>query len=265
MIGSISRDVRAAIADPFAFGDVQPAWVVPDDLPPLVDIRDALDMLRARLAPTEPKHARRCLKSLRMVYGVGATDSDKAAWLKAIGAMPADLMLVQLEAAFAPGAERPSLETFTKPPALQRRLKDVARCEALLARAVTPKPVPAFVREPEAVRLRTLVQSLRRVGRHFSAAGYERALAVLEERAPESWVNDYTSDRVVGVSLTDKFKLPTVSPKNQAKTLRSAAAFHRAAGRASYAALLEIQANEIDAPPAIDEPLGDNHYEGAGA
>ena len=103
---------------------------------------------------------------------------------------------------------------------------------------------------------------MRRIGQHQRAAGYERELAELENREPESWVSDYVGERSPGFVKAPDLKLPPLSAKNQAKLKRAIARKHREQGREGLAAMLEREADAL-APEHVEEPLGDEHAEEA--
>lgn len=259
MSAKISKAVRDAIADPFALGDDQPEWTLPTVLPPIGEVRDALAVLRADLEPTPAKDARWCLAKMRQRFGIGSTEIDGEAWLKALQAFPKN-MIFEAVRVVVTDDKRPTLDGFTRHPGLVRRQTDLARTEAILAALLAPKPVAPFKREPVEVRLRQCLNAALARRDIMAAADWERQLARAEGREPEAWVADMGNPISAAVGIK---KAPEIRP-----SARTAALMLGARARwwrkyiPGWADRLEREADAL-APEHVEEPLGDEHGEAA--
>jgi hypothetical protein len=135
-----------------------------------------------------------------------------------------------------------------------------------LERAHNPPPKPSVPeRETHADRVRGLRNSYRRIGDHVKAAKFERDLAQLDGRQPEYTDAELQHIEPEARAQTDGQEIyrplepgteptshlrapapPSLSPSMNARSLRSAATFHRLAGRVAYAERLERQADAIE-------------------
>lgn len=261
MSAKISKAVRDAIADPFALGDDQPEWTLPTALPPIGEVRDALAVLRADLEPTPAKDARWCLAKMRQRFGIGLTEIDGEAWLKALQAFPKN-MIFEAVRVVVTDDKRPTLEGFTRHPGLIRRQTDLARAEAMLAKIMAPTPVVAFKREPIEVRLRQLLDHALRRHDTAKAADYERQLAKVEGREPAAWAAE------VGIPTAQPAiveKAPEIKPtaQNAALLLRARARWWRKY-IPGWGERLEREADAL-APEHVEEPLGEDYEQGEAA
>ncbi|KAF0102218.1 MAG: hypothetical protein FD144_2653 [Rhodospirillaceae bacterium] len=258
MSAKISKAIRDAIADPFALGDEQPPWTLPTVLPPIAEVREALMALRADLEPTSAKDARWCLGKMRQHFGIGSTEIDAAAWLKALGEFPRNLIFEAVRVAVTDD-KRPTLETFTQHPTVLRRRTDLARAEAILAALLKPKPVAPVERPPAAVRLRQCRDAALSRRDTVAAAKWERELAVAEGREPERWAVD------AGISSSGPLlTVPVIKPskRSAALLLNARARWWRKNRLDQHADQLEREADAL-APEHVEEPLGDEHAEEA--
>lgn len=259
MSAKISKAMRDAIADPFALGDQQPAWTPPTVLPSIGEVREALAVLRADLEPTPAKDARWCLGKMRQRFGIGSTEIDGDAWLKALMAFPRNMIFEAVRIAVTDD-KRPTLESFTRHPGLVRRQTDLARAEAILGKLMAPKPVVAFKREAIEVRLRQLIASALRRNDTATAADWERQLAKAEGREPEDWAVEAVIPASAPAAAE---KAPEIKPtaRTSAVMLRARARWWRKNGLTGLADRLEAEADAL-MPPAY-EPIGDEQGEAA--
>lgn len=259
MSAKISKAVRDAIADPFALGDEQPPWTLPTVLPPIAEVREALTALRADLEPTPAKDARWCLGKMRQRFGIGSTEIDGDAWLKALTAFPRNMIFEAVRVAVTDD-KRPTLEGFTRHPMLMRRQTDLARTEAILVALLAPKPVAPFKREAVEVRLRQCLNAALARRDTMAAADWERQLARAEGREPEAWAADMGNPTSARVTIENA---PEIKPSPRTATLMLGA---RARWWRKYipgwADRLEREADAL-APEHVEEPLGDEHVEEA--
>lgn len=253
-------------------------WTAPTKLPPdcsVAMLREFVDRLQASLAPAPADTIQACIKAL--AHGTAHKAATTKDWqyqtklyARTLDDIPKDIWFEVTKDLLKTYEWFPGTAAIAKraEPLLAERRKQLQRAEAVLAMfggtpqiAAAPKSA-TFQREPRVVRLRTLRNSLRKVGEHHRAAGYERELAALENRAPESWVDDYVGERSPGFVQAPDLKLPPVSAANQAALNRSIAREHRKRGTVRYAEMLEREADVL-APEHVDEPLGDEHHEAA--
>ena len=258
MSGKISKAVRDAIADPFVLGGDAPDWTLPTQLPPIAEVREALTALRADLEPTPAKDARWCLAKMRQRFGIGTSEIDAAAWLKALAAFPRSMIFEAVRIAVTDD-KRPTVEGFTQHPGLVRRRTDLARAEAILAALMRPKPVATVKRPPADVRLRQVLAAAQRRGDAVTAAQWERELAAVEGREPEGWAVASIAPASPGAAPTAPETQP--SARNAALLLRARATWWRKNRLDEHADRLEAEADAL-LPPAY-EPIGDAHGEAA--
>ncbi len=242
------------------------------DLPTATDLRQSIDILT--IQPADQKHMAWCLAKLQIAFeshlprpSADVAKLRMAVWSEANADLGDDLwseatMHCLRNAKYGmpkpPDFRRAVIDKFT---AGQRKLDRCRRMMELHGERYEDGKRAAnqpFQREPKEVRLRTLTASLRKVGRHHDAAKYERELAGLENREPDSWVDDYIGERSAGFVKAPDPKLPPVSPANQAALKRSVAKEHRKRGNVSYAEMLEREADAL-APEHVEEPMGDEH------
>lgn len=255
-------------------------WTAPTKLPPDCTVgmlRDFVDRLRGALKPAPLDTVQACIKAL--AHGTAHKAASTKDWqyqtrlyARTLDDIPSDVWFEVTKELLKTYEWFPGTAAIAKraEPILAERRKQLERAEATLAvfdggrqqLAGSVAKNSAFEREPREVRLRTLRNSLRRVGQHQRAAEYERELADLESREPEGWVNDCVPDRAPGLVKAPEIKLPEPSPKTRAALNRAAAKRHRDQGRAAMAAMLEREADAL-APEHVEEPLGDEHGEAA--
>ena len=255
-------------------------WIAPTKLPPDCTVgmlRDFVDRLRASLKPAPADTIQACIKAL--AHGTAHKAASTKDWqyqtklyARTLEDIPSDVWFEVTKELLKTYEWFPGTAAIAKraEPILAERRKQLERAEATLAMfdggrqqlaGPTPK-VSTFQREPRQVRLRTLRNSLRKVGQHQRAAGYERELAELENREPEGWVNDLVADRATGVVKAPDVTLPAPSAKMQAELRRAIAKKHREQGREGLAAMLEREADAL-MPEHVEEPMGDAHAEEA--
>ena len=262
MSAKISAAVRDAIKDPFALGDVQPEWALPSQLPSIADLREALAVLRADLEQTPPKDARWCLSKMRQRFGIGSTEIDGDAWLRALQSFPRNMIFPTVKDVVF-GDKRPAIEDFTRHPVVARRRTDLARAEAILAALMKPRRVAPVERPPAAVRLRQCRDAALSRRDTAAAAEWERQLAASEGRAPEAWAAE--AGIPVSASATVE-KTSEIKPttRNAALMLKARARWWRKNRLDDHAARLEREADAL-APEHIEEPVGEDYEQGAAA
>jgi len=261
-------------------GEPTRTWTAPTKLPPDCTVgmlRDFVDRLRGSLKPAPADTIQACIKAL--AHGTAHKAASTKDWqyqtklyARTLEDIPSDVWFEVTKDLLKTYEWFPGTAAIAKraEPILVERRKQLERAEATLAvfdggRPQITGPAPktaAFEREPKEVRLRTLRNSLRKVGQHQRAAGYERELAELENREPEGWVNDHLADRATGPVKAPDVELPKPSPKMQAALNRAAAKRHRQQGREKLAAMLDREADALD-PAYADEPIGNQHGEAA--
>lgn len=253
-------------------------WTAPTKLPPdcsVAMLRDFVDRLAASLTPAPADTIQACIKAL--AHGTAHKAASTKDWqyqtklyARTLDNIPSDVWFEVTKELLKAYEWFPGTAAIAKraEPILAERRKQLERARATLAafgggrpQIAGPAPKAAvFEREPKQVRLRTLRNSLRRVGQHHRAAQYERELAGLENREPESWVDHHGADRAQGFVKAPDIDLPKPSPKTQAALNRAAARRHREQGREGLAVMLEREADALD-PQHVEEPLGDDHLE----
>lgn len=255
-------------------------WTAPTKLPPDCTVgmlRDFVDRLRASLKPAPADTIQACIKAL--AHGTAHKAASTKDWqyqtklyARTLEDIPSDVWFDVTKDLLKTYEWFPGTAAIAKraEPILAERRKQLERAEATLAVFDGGRPqitgaaakTSTFEREPREVRLRTLRNSLRKVGQHERAAGYERELANLENREPEDWVNELVADRAAGAVKAPDVELPKPSPKMQAALNRAAAKRHRQQGREGLAAMLEREADVL-APEHVEEPMGEEHAEEA--
>lgn len=254
-------------------------WTTPAKLPAdcsVAMLQDFVKRLEASLAPAPADTIQACIKAL--AHGTAHKAASTKDWqyqtklyARTLDDIPTDVWFEVTKDLLKTYEWFPGTAAIAKraEPLLAERRKQLERARAVLAQfggvqqiAAAPKASSAFEREPREVCLRTLRNSLRKVGQHHRAAVYERELAALEGRQPESWVEDHIGERPAGFVPAPDLKLPPLSAKNQAALHRAIATKHRDQGRAGLASMLERQADAL-APEHGEEPLGDEHGEAA--
>lgn len=277
----VPESIKRLLADPFRMeGEPMRTWTAPTKLPPDCTVgmlRDFVDRLRASLKPAPADTIQACIKAL--AHGTAHKAASTKDWqyqtklyARTLEDIPSDVWFEVTKELLKTYEWFPGTAAIAKraEPLLAERRKQLERAEATLAvfdvgRQQLAGPTPkasAFEREPREVRLRTLRNSMRRIGQHQRAAGYERELAELENREPEDWINDLPTDQATGVAKAPDVDLPKPSPKMQAALNRAAARRHREQGREGLAAMLEREADAL-APEHVEEPIGDEHVEEA--
>ena len=255
-------------------------WTAPTKLPPDCTVgmlRDFVDRLAAALAPAPADTIQACIKAL--AHGTAHKAASTKDWqyqtklyARTLDDIPTDVWFEVTKELLKTYEWFPGTAAIAKraEPILAERRKQLERARATLAvfdggQQQLSAPVATratFQREPKEVRLRTLRNSLRRVGHHQRAAEHERELAALENREPESWVNHHGADRAPGFVKAPDIKLPAPSAKTQAALNRAAAKRHRDQGRVAMAEVLEREADAL-VPLYVEEPLGDEQGEAA--
>jgi hypothetical protein len=257
-------------------------WTAPTKLPPDCTVgmlRDFVDRLAAALKPAPADTIQACIKAL--AHGTAHKAASTKDWqyqtklyARTLDDIPSDVWFEVTKELLKTYEWFPGTAAIAKraEPILAERRKQLERAEATLAVFDGGRPQLAgpatktatFEREPREVRLRTLRNSLRRIGQHQRAAQHERELADLESREPESWVNDHAADRAPGFVKAPDIELPAPSPKTQAALNRAAAKRHRQQGRVVIAEMLEREADAL-APEHVEEPVGEDYEQGAAA
>jgi len=261
------------LADTLSLGempspDPMASWSPPAVLPDVARVKAVVTELERGLRPTRPEFLKWICDKLSALPSQNANGVNAALWsdnvIDVCDGYPEDLLQSACLEVLKTRTFRPSPAEIMKVIEAKHseRVRMLARAKRLLPEAPKPAAAAVFVREPQETRLRTLATSLRKVGQHHRAAQHERELAALENREPESWVNDYIGDRAPGFVKAPDPKLPPVSPSSQAALLRTVARKHREQGREGLAAMLERQADAL-APVYVEEPLGDAHGEAA--
>ena len=248
------------------------------------DLRFGLSLLERQTAGVDRKHAAYCVGKLvsgfneRMTKDEGALRTE--VWMEACGDIPADLWsaaTVDLLRGWRrddhygrvpePSDFRAAVQTR-----LARRLTDLQRCRAMLAKVNAPtEPKSAGpIRVPEPVRLQRILEQQRiadvpDADRAFNMANTERALAFIERRPMVLWAQQFFDERAArdGAGFTSAVKAAAramplgdaaPSPTATAALKRSNAAWARKQGRVQYAEQLEREAEAL-APTA--EEFGD--------
>lgn len=235
----LSESQRRLLADGFHLGDTVPKWEPPAVLPDSSKLRSVKIELERGLESPNANHVQWCLNKLFSRPTRDPTE-EKAAFqaetfLDACGHFPDDLWtlatteLLQTQTFRAAPAEMYAIAN----PRYRERQRMLERVNLMLAGGA-PKPAAPFVPEPEDVRLRTLRDSLKRVGRLDRAAGYEMRLASLEARQPEEWAVNPPAPQPIAERF-DLPKLPPPSAETRARTMVAAAAFHRKQGHKGIA------------------------------
>jgi hypothetical protein len=268
---ALPASLKQALADPFAWGNHPDVpWRLPETLPPAADIRRGVEILEGQLRPVDRKHAAYCLSKLLVGFNERKTaDESKLlleVWLETNGDLPNDLWSTatvellrswQRDKHYGRIPEASDLRACAEREICDRKTR-LRRAQEMLE-VVTEKPKAAtFVREPEDVRLRTMRDSLKRIGKLPRAAVYERELAVLEGREPETWVFQHHAEQPQAVQETTTSAPPLPqSAGTKAAMLRARAEFWGTQpGAEAMAARLTGQAE--DASTAIahpDEPV----------
>ena len=254
-------------------------WTAPTKLPAdcsVAMLQDFVQRLEASLAPAPADTIQACIKAL--AHGTAHKAASTKDWqyqtklyARTLDDIPSDVWFEVTKDLLKTYEWFPGTAAIAKraEPLLAERRKQLERARAVLAQfggvqqiAASPKASAVFEREPREVRLRTLRNSLRKVGQHHRAAAYERELAALENREPAGWVDEHIGERPAGFVKAPDIELPAPSAKTQAALNRAAARRHREQGRVGIAEMLERQADAL-APEHVEEPLGDEHGEAA--
>ena len=253
--------LRRALADPFAFGDGPATWTLPDVLPPVDELKAGLEILKAQTAAVAKPHAAFCLAKLVTAFQAKWDDPETArqlsVWLEANGDLPNDLWtqatrFLMQNHKFGmpkPAHMRDVVETIWK----ARKLK-LARLLQMMGDGGKPAAVQ---REPIQVRLRTLIDSGRRWGRHETAAKAERELAALEQRSVEAWA--LSAAPVSSPASRDAFPVKPDTPEMQRRLLPARIRARAALMGPNHPGVLALKAElaALVGEPVVDEP----HFE----
>ncbi len=175
-------------------------WAPPATLPPPNDLLAALRTLEGRMHPLSERVLLACFAHLVAIFEPGTkigqqeTNLRLAAWKAACGDIPDDLFQKATELACS------SLKWMPKPvelrelvaAQLERRTGAIARVKQMMTAAPEQGP---FKAEPLAVRVRSMRDSFKNVGKILKAAQYERELAGMENREIEDWARDVQVDQ----------------------------------------------------------------------
>lgn len=258
--------MERALADALSLEHPDVPWSVPSRLPTVAELQIAMRILS--VAPVEPKHAAWCLAKLMLAFGTRldaeATKLQGAVWIEACGDLGNDLWSKATLALIRSWrrddhygrAPEPSDFRAIVQADLDARANKLARCKAMLValgKSDAPAAAKPFEREPQGVRLRTMIGSLRKIGRDDRAAPYERELATHEKREPEAWALNPATPKAAE-RVADSPVHRTLSPASAAALKRSLARQHRQQGRGDYADHLEREADAID-PEMRMEPV----------
>lgn len=228
-------------------------WALPAVLPSVADLRTAIEILETQ-STTSRKHMAWCLSKLAMAFEPNSRMSDQDTkfraeiWAEACGDLGEELWSKATLDAIQDLKWMPKPAEFRKfvDHKLAERTRRLQRCRQMLEAQgeqfgggirIDPRRPQPFVREPEDVRLRTLRDTLRKVGKEDRAAGYERQLAALEHREPEDWAR------------TNRPAMPIdpLKPKATVGTFRSAAASAGAVVQAARPSPMGDRAAELAA------------------
>ena len=253
--------LRRLLADPFSLGSELVEWTPPAVPPETSTLRAARTELERTTQPGSHGHIAWCLG--KMAKGMAHRKGDATdwamrteAWADACGHFPDDLWsaatleLLQTKTYFPAPAEIVEIVG----PKLNERRRMLERVKAMLggqARLEAPK---VFVAEPEAVRIRTMRDGFRRIGKVWKAAQYETRLADIEGRTVEDWAHEAPNDEPAAVAEKAP-SLPPISPSLQATTMMAAARRHRQQGRAAIADRYEHDARTL--APHLFEAAGE--------
>lgn len=164
-------------------------WSLPAKIPPINDLKAALQTLEARMRPADDTLMGACFAKLVAIFeppGTKLTGPELRlrleVWREVTKDIPADLFQTGIEACCA------SLKWMPKPvevremigEQLDRRTKAIRRIKQMIEAA--DRPVGAFVREPWDVRVRGMRDSYRKIGNFAKAQAYEDQLAAYEGR-----------------------------------------------------------------------------------
>ncbi len=208
---SLPTAVERALADPFAFGQhADLPWGLPNDLPAVGDLQLALMVLEPLTRAADKNHAAYCLAKLATAFNTKWTKDEATAqlavWLDANGDLSNDLWsaaTIDLIQHHKFGMPKPVHLRASVEAQFNARRTRLERVKAMLAALTKPAEKPQ--QEPITVRLRTMIDSGRKHGRPDLAVRAERDLARIENRAPESWINDRSNEtRPNAVHTPDK-------------------------------------------------------------
>lgn len=226
-------------------------------LPDSATLRAAKAEFERTLQPGTHGHMAWCLG--KMASGMASRKGDHTswamrteAWLDACGHFPDDLWtkgaleLLQTKTYIAAPAEMVEIVG----PLYRERQRMLERVKLMLGSAAVAEKPKTFVQDPADVRLRTMRDSLKRIGKVGRAARYERDLAALEGRSVEDWAaGEIPEGTVAKDAVTD---LPPIGPETQARTLVALAKTWRKNGNIDRAEALERQALAL--APHVFEP-----------
>lgn len=230
-------------------------WSPPAIPPATADLRAALQILEADAAPATPKHVAWCLAKLMMAFEPATKLSGEetklraAVWLEACGDLGDSLWSTATLAAIQSSKWMPKPAEFRALVGrqIEDRARKIDRCKIMLSgqvERVDPKSPKPFTPEPEAVRIRAMRDSFRRIGKVWKAAQYETRLAGIEDREVEDWAIDVASEAPAEPAASVP-SLPPVSADLQAGALIAASRRYRAQGRAATADRLDRDARAL--------------------
>jgi hypothetical protein len=273
----ISRPTSLPISVARALADSEVATV---DVPwqparSLARYRPTADELHAALAslippPVSEAHAARCFARLMVAFEPGTrANADEAkirlaVWLEANRDLgdalwsKATLETIRTRT-FMP---RPAEFRAAVAPDLDRAARTLARCRQMLAalcKAGQTAPEP----ETLDVRLATIRDTWRKLGKPDRAAKAERELATLEGRAPAAWVNERASTQATTAANARPDRPPYVRPSgpDAERFAVLADCFHRGVAPPAWD---EIAVASIDRNPAAAATGFTVAYEPAG-
>lgn len=268
----LPNSVERALADALSLDGTDVPWTPEGrDLPTATDLRQSIDILTTQ--PADQKHMAWCLAKLQIAFEshMPRPTNEQAknraeVWADANADLGNDLWseatLHCLQNAKygmpkPPDFRRAVIDKLTK------RQQKLDRCRRMMElhgeRFENGKRVDTRAPEPLEVRLRAMIASLRKFGKHHRAIPHEKELAALEGRTPEDWIHEYGADGGAGYEKAPEVVLPKLSAETQAATFHAVAAKQRAKGNVRYAEHLERQAEALVPSVHVDEPMGDQH------
>jgi len=206
----LPASLKRALADSFALGHPDIPWQLPENLPPVAEIRTGIDVLKTQLARVDRRHAAYCIAKLVSGFNEKLSREESAlrleVWIEACGDIPNDLWSAgtlhllrswKRDEHYGRAPEASDLRAAIEKE-LAKRQESLRRAVSMLEAAADKKPEPAQA-EPVEHRLRGAIWRgwhARVNGGHFMAErlwGWaqkaERELAEIENRAPAPWAD----------------------------------------------------------------------------
>lgn len=217
----LPNSVERALADSLSLEHPDVPWAPPEVPPPTADLRAALQILEAQMAPATPKHVAWCLAKLMMAFepstklGPDETKLRAAVWLEACGDLGDALWSKATMAAIQSSKWMPKPAEFRAlvDKQLAERAKRLQRCRAMLdgSRPAAPVEQPIPTRIGRLMHTRSIYE---RMGRTMDVERLDREIAREQGNSPTCANPQINPEAGKATTAREPFK-PADTPTNR--------------------------------------------------